>query len=166
MARLAHRPILPFVDDRLKARFWAKVDRSADCWLWTAWKRTSGYGGFGLCTGLGVVAHRVSWVIANGEEVPVGMLVCHTCDVRACVNPAHLWIGTHMQNVEDMISKGRASYPIGEARPNSKLTPDCVREIRRLRGQGATYESIGARFGVGTSTIVHVVMRRTWGHVR
>ena len=95
-------------------RFWSKVDKSGDCWVWTAavvgsrnpkFDHVGGYGVFGI--GRKVYrAHRVSWEMAHGP-IPDGMLVCHSCDNRGCVRPSHLFLGDQADNVRDMDSKGR-----------------------------------------------------------
>jgi hypothetical protein len=84
--------------------FWQRVDvRGPDeCWPWTGRTITNGYGGFGRTS-----AHRFAWGLANAAEVPPGKFVCHRCDVRLCVNPAHLWIGSHRENMKDATGKGR-----------------------------------------------------------
>ena len=89
-------------------RFWAKVDKSGDCWLWTASKTKEGYGYFRF-DGAMRKAHRMSWLLTNGE-IPEGMLVCHTCDNPSCVNPKHLWLGTNRDNMDDMNAKGRHGF--------------------------------------------------------
>jgi hypothetical protein len=68
--------------------------------------RFGGYGNIGV-DGVSKFAHRVSWETANGKTIPPGMYACHTCDVRLCVNPAHIWIGTPSQNMQDASAKGR-----------------------------------------------------------
>lgn len=89
-------------------RFWEKVDKSGDCWLWLGFVEPRGYGQF--CetgTRKTVPAHRVAWELHHGETIPAGLFVCHRCDVRHCVNPDHLWLGDHDENMKDMTSKGR-----------------------------------------------------------
>ena len=84
-----------------KIRFWSKVDKTGSCWVWTARCDKDGYGQFD-----GKQAHRTiySWEIG---EIPVGLLVCHSCDNPPCVNPSHLWLGTAKDNAQDRENKGR-----------------------------------------------------------
>jgi hypothetical protein len=93
-------------------RFWKYVARRSDdeCWLWLASKRKAGYGHFwdGKARD---GAHRFSWRLSTGRDVPPGMVVCHSCDNPSCVNPAHLWLGTPKQNRMDCQAKGRATIP-------------------------------------------------------
>ena len=94
-------------------RFWRFYDRSGDCWLWTGSITPGGYGKFGLHTPEGIRsigAHRLAWVLANGELIPEGMNVCHRCDIRHCGNPTHLFLGTQKDNIRDMFTKGRNSF--------------------------------------------------------
>ena len=86
-------------------RFWARVNRTDDCWLWTGWKD---WGGYGILTvkDKNIKAHRFSWELFFGP-IPLGLKVLHKCDVRLCVNPDHLFLGTNLDNSRDMVNKGR-----------------------------------------------------------
>lgn len=87
-------------------RFWEKVNKSGECWTWTACTHHQwGYGHF-RAGGKLVTAHRYSWELHNGP-IPPGMRVCHRCDNPPCVRPAHLFLGTDADNAHDMIAKGR-----------------------------------------------------------
>ena len=101
----------------LEARFWAKVDVTGDCWLWTGAKNHQGYGRVQLGRrGEGVIrAHRLAWQLANGDSIPSGMFVCHTCDTPSCVRPSHLWLGTRLDNMRDCARKGRINTVVARA---------------------------------------------------
>src|SRR5258708_7787002 len=82
-----------------------------DCWLWCAGKTHDGYGRFNYRNknnkSKHIMAHRFMWELINGA-IPEGLLVLHSCDNPSCVNPKHLFLGTHVDNMQDMVSKGRA----------------------------------------------------------
>ena len=109
-------------------RFWDKVDKTGECWIWTASKNKKGYGRFGFGS-RAQLAHRVSWLLSNGE-IPDGMLACHTCDNPPCVNPSHLWLGTQKDNVVDMSSKGRHG---------------CTKKTHCVHGHEYTIENTGTQ---------------------
>jgi hypothetical protein len=90
----------------LAERFWSKVDKSGECWLWTGALASSGYGAIRVRSYVTEYAHRVALKL-SGVEVPDGLFVCHHCDNPSCVNPAHLFVGTAKDNAQDMSRKGR-----------------------------------------------------------
>lgn len=135
-------------------RFWEKVDKSGDCWLWTAARRNGKrYGGFGVA-GKQLMAHRYSWELG-----------CHRCDNPPCVNPAHLFLGTNEQNMADMVAKGRSVHRFGEDNPDSRLTWDDV-ELIRLAGNTlpVSKTAIGKAFGVSDVMIGKILRRENWVH--
>lgn len=148
-------------------RFWKHVDRHGpdECWNWTGSTKSNGYGHLLPDSGRKKVAtHRLSWEMHNGP-IPEGLFVCHRCDNRACVNPAHLFLGTSQDNVTDMYQKGRnsrANRVSGERCHLSKLTADQVLEIR---ASGDRLRDIACRYGVHTNSIRAIKSRRVWKHV-
>jgi len=164
-------------------RFWSKVDTSGGmfaCWLWTAYRNRDGYGVIGFGRGILKLAHRASWEIAHGE-IPNNLWVLHRCDNPACVNPSHLWLGTVLDNNRDRDQKGRATHLSGDSHwthinpdgvrkgekvPNSKLTSDQVREIRRRYPLGGiSQRKLAKEFGITQSTLRAILTRKWWKHV-
>jgi hypothetical protein len=148
----------------MRQRFWGYVSCCSDgeCWEWTGTITPRGYGYLRIGgSGNPRHAHRISWVIHNGV-IPNGMFICHHCDNRLCVNPDHLFLGTPLDNTQDMIKKGRRNL---EGHPK-KLTPDLVREIRSLYAGGDhSYRDLARRFDVNFVTIGRVVRREYWSQV-
>lgn len=162
------------MDAGTKARFEAKVDRSGGpdaCHLWTG-SRGEGYGRI-FCGGRLEGAHRVAWAIAHGPipEGPGhhGTCVLHRCDVRACVNPAHLFLGSVADNNRDMAGKGRlvlAPPMPGERNGRAKLTGADVAEIRRRVAAGEARASLGKEFGVSGWQVTRIVSGTRWRDAR
>jgi hypothetical protein len=148
------------------SRFWSKVDKSGDCWLWTAALHDDGYGMFRTKSyGSMVGAHRHAWELTHGP-IPEGMCLCHHCDTPACVNPAHLFLGTHAENMEDMASKGRAKNQAGKLNGNVKLNEVDVLAIRaRYAAGGIILKELGAEYGVSTNAVWRIVHRKSWRHL-
>lgn len=147
----------------LEQRFWAKVHKTDTCWLWTAAKINGGYGSIGYGDKM-VLAHRLSWELHNGpthEE----LCVLHKCDAPACVNPDHLFLGTHADNMTDMTKKGRrVSTPrSGESNGRAKLTVAQVRDIRAREGQ--SQRALAKEFGLGQTQISHILSGKGWAHI-
>ena len=141
----------------MEERFWSKVDKSGDCWLWMASKR-EGYGKFKV-DGKTMCAHRVSWILTNGA-IPDGLLVRHKCR-NQCVNPAHLELGTVKDNVGDRIRDGTNNN--GEKHGMSKLTATQVLEIRRRAKEGSV--KLAKEFGVCYQTISEIIHKKSWTHI-
>lgn len=168
----------------VEADFWKKVAvaSTGTCWLWQGTIHHTGYGVFRMwIEGLpkNVPAHRASWIYAHGP-IPEGLLVCHTCDVRSCVNPNHLFLGTPADNSRDMVSKGRSASgddhpararpetrPRGAGHGRAKLTAADVRKMRRLRNtKGLSFPELGRRFGVSRTAARLAVIGKTWSHLK
>jgi hypothetical protein len=148
------------VDDA--GRYWARVERAEDgCWWWTGARTSAGYG-VTRWEGRRVYTHRVAWRLAFGG-IPEGRLVCHRCDVRRCVNPQHLFLGTDAENLADMAAKGRAQW--GERNPFARLTAVQVGEIRRRRTEGIRVKDLAAGDGVHPNTIGRIMGGKTWSRL-
>ena len=135
------------------------------CW---EWQGSCGQNGYATITyqNESWYVHRMAYELYKGP-IPPGVCVCHHCDNRKCVNPAHLWVGTKAENNADMFKKGRGrSFGLvrGEDCPNAKLTWADVDEIRRIGKCGAaTQRTLAHQFGVSHSTIGNVLREKTWG---
>jgi hypothetical protein len=149
-------------------RFWPKVDKSGDCWVWTASKNDRGYGHFGR-GGRTVSAHRVAWELARGP-IPEGLWVLHKCDNPPCVNPAHLFLGTPGDNARDREAKGRGNQGgggprAGEVNGRAKVTGEIVMEMRRRYAEGENAAALGRLFGITQSAAHQAVSGRSWKHL-
>ena len=157
----------PLETSKQRLRFWAKVERrgSDDCWLWIG-ARANGYGLFRLDTQRRASAHRISYAHHCGP-IPDGLWVLHDCDTPLCVNPRHLHLGTHRDNMREAVERGRQA--VGERAANSKLTADDVREIRRRcrkRGEGGErQDDVAEEFGISRNHIWMIIHRRAWKHL-
>lgn len=123
--------------DEIIARFLPKVHKTESCWLWTGTRNNQGYGMFSVKINgqrKNRLAHRVSWVLRHRESIPDGLILLHSCDNRRCVNPDHLRIGTHEENMADMVSKHRNTpewrYFNNKFNPYPSSEP--TREVRNL----------------------------------
>lgn len=143
-------------------RFWSRVDQSggADaCWPWTGRTNPKGYGEVSFA-GRTRRAHRVAWELSNGKRAPSELLVCHSCDVRRCCNPRHLWLRTHAENVAYMHTKRRGVNPprkTDEANGNAKLSDLAVQTIRTMAALGWSARDLAETFGVGRRHVRRIV---------
>lgn len=134
------------------------------CSEWTGGCNRSGYGQFRPVSGQPPIkAHRFAWILAFGA-IPAGLSVLHRCDNPVCVRINHLFLGTHQDNMDDMLAKGRGAAPAA-LRSRSKLSADDVRLIRTLAENGEPRSSLALRFGIDKSGITRLVNRRTFSDV-
>lgn len=148
----------------LEKRFEEKVERVTEsgCWIWTAGLNPMGYGRINTCSPRGVqLAHRVSFELYEGE-IPRGLLVCHLCDVRSCVNPDHLFLGTHADNSRDMAKKKRSTH--GKKNPSAKLTESQIKDIRANLHK--TNKELASEYGVHKNTIYYIRYSKTWRNLK
>lgn len=137
-------------------RFWEKVDKSGECWTWTACKDKDGYGFF-RHEGRNRKAHRFVLEEFMALSIDRKTLVCHRCDNPSCVRPEHLFVGDNGANQRDAAIKGRQR--------SQKLMPRDVRELRALRAAGADARSLAARYGIDKRTVYSIARREKWAHV-
>lgn len=130
-----------------------------ECWGWAASKQFRGYGQLHYKTGM-VTAHRISYELFVGP-IPKGMHVLHHCDNRECTNPAHLFLGTQKDNMDDRDSKNRVRH--GEAHPYARLTQGDVDEIRQLAATGMSHAEIANKYDSNTRHIGRIVRGERWG---
>lgn len=148
--------------DTMRERFYERVVVSDEdsCWLWVG-AYNGDYGRMPRGRGRGFGAHRASYLIHHGE-IPNGMEVCHSCDNPSCVNPYHLFAGTHADNMRDMKEKGKRR---GVLQARAKLTDADIPVIWRMRAEGHKQEDIAKRFGMSRTGIANVLQGHTWTHV-
>lgn len=171
-------------------RFWMKVQRCEHgetcpdcCWLWRGTQTRGGYGNVGIRQDgrpRTMRANRLSWILAHGA-IPAGMNVLHNCptgDNRLCVNPAHLWLGSHKENTQDALRKGRLAtgerhglhrHPEriarGEHIGGARLSREQVLDIRYLTAHGMPQRLLGAIYAVSGATIGKIVRGESWAHI-
>lgn len=151
-------------------RFFEKIDKTSYCWNWTASSRGNGYGAFKF-KGKVIDAHRVSWMIHNGE-IPKGLFVCHKCDNRKCVNPDHLFLGTQKDNMQDCKNKGRLVTPKkecfkkGHVAYNAKLQDSIVLLILKKIKEGIKLIDISKELCVSYQTIRDINIGRSYINIR
>jgi hypothetical protein len=149
-------------------RFWSKVNKDipSGCWEWMGCVNGWGYGIINI-NGKTWRTHRISWMLAHGEWP--NLFVCHKCDNPKCVNPDHLFLGTHNDNMRDMVSKDRhfKGVPVcGEHHPLHKLTDRTAIEIREKYASGKyTQRELAKQYGVSQRGVWRVIHHQSWNYI-
>lgn len=137
-----------------------------ECWEWTKRLNDHGYG-LTYVKGKQVFVHRVAWKKVFGK-IPKGLCICHSCDNRKCFNPDHLWLGTHLENMQDMASKGVLLIHAarGEKQANAKFTDQQIKLIREeYSNNNISIRSLAKKNFVCYSTMHCILTRKTWKHI-
>lgn len=155
-----------FKRDQDLIRFWSKANKDGDttCWLWEGGKEKEGYGLFSLWIGTNkykaAKAHRISFALNNPNE-PIPEQVCHSCDVKLCVNPSHLWSGNQLLNMKDKAKKGRNNpcpdALLGQFHQSSKLNTIDIVTIIRIAELGMPHVDIAKYFETSTANVSVIV---------
>lgn len=157
-----------------KEEFFKRIEKTDYCWNWIGFKDRSGYG-FIKWDGRHQRSHRIMYMIHHNIVLPKGRgssgtIVLHKCDNTSCVNPDHLFLGTQLDNVRDMMNKGRGNHPGIKGIKNgmAKLNEILVKEIRKYKknNPNISQKNIGKLFNVSQMTICRVLNRVLWGHVK
>lgn len=148
---------------RFKERFLSHVRKTNNCWYWTASVFSCNGRARAILGTRSVIAARVSYVLFKGKIS--SNLVCHTCDNILCVNPKHLFLGTHKDNAQDMIQKGRKFLTYGTTNGRAKLKDKEVIAIRSLAKHGVSNSSLAKQFNVSYSNICLITSGKSWQHL-
>lgn len=144
-------------------RFWLKVEKrdTDECWSWCGGKSERGYGQLSDGRHRSIRSHRISYEIHKGA-IPDRMLVLHSCDNPSCVNPAHLSLGTQLDNMADKCAKGRLVAPIGERNGQAKITTEQARQIKLSMERS---ENLATMFGISAKMVRNIRTGRSWKHI-
>jgi hypothetical protein len=144
-------------------RLYRKVffDPNSGCWLFVGSYTTNGYGLLMNANRIVTTAHRVSWEL-HKRKIPLGMSVLHKCDVRCCVNPEHLFLGTNDENVADKVTKGRQWHPKGERNYFALLKET---EAREIKNSNKTNDELANIYNISSWTVKNIKSGKSWKHL-
>lgn len=148
---------------RDRVQRWTVQRDDESCWDWVGFTHPQGYGHLTIA-GMLFKAHRAAYEAYNGP-IPHEMHVLHRCDNPGCVNPDHLFLGTHTDNMQDKASKNRSAVMAGEDNPHSKLSTWMVADIIRRRRNGEPGVNVAQLYGVSPCTVSAINVGRNWSHV-
>lgn len=171
---------IPKLSNERKNAFWAKInvtENKDECWEWKEYVDKNGYGRFKIGRTF-FPSHRVSFSLSKKGKLS-SFLVCHKCDNPKCCNPAHLFLGTQQENIDDCIAKGRyitgdkngmVKHPElvtkGDKHHNAKFTDSQIIDIRKIYAEGKTsHKKLGKIYSVSANTIKDIVNGKTWKHL-
>jgi hypothetical protein len=157
---------VPQLDVEQTTRFWAKVQKQSRdaCWFWTANVNNKGYGLFKVGNRM-VSTHRIAYLLGTGVQ-PNELHVLHSCDIKRCCNPRHLFMGTNQDNCDDYAAKGLSPNlghdQVGEQNGNARLTEH---DVRVIRASSDIQRVTAARFGITQVMVSRIKLRKAWAHV-
>ena len=158
--------------EKFVKRFWSKVEKKSEseCWLWKGsydksgygriWEHISGSAKYRTAIRRVWCAHRLSFFIENGFEPE---MVCHSCDVRGCVNPCHLWAGNQKMNMQDMVSKGRSTW--GTKNHSAKHSDDLYKKVKNLVEAGKRPSVIAREVSITVRAVERFKKSARWRYL-
>jgi len=136
---------------KLTKRLLSKVNKTESCWLWTGAMNSAGYGLFSF-EGKEALAHRFSYRLFTGE-IPDGLVILHSCDVRECINPEHLSVGTHTENMEDCLAKGRHNSQLSNFLDHTQKAEIRIKYLQNK----VSMDKLASEYGVAKTTIFRAI---------
>ena len=134
------------------------IVKTDTCWVWKGRTNKKGYGIIGFRNEDGRMAHRVAWILKNGE-IPEGLCVCHKCDNPPCVNPDHLFLGTNQENIADRHAKGRSNAPRGEQHGMSVLNDH---QVKQIQSDPRPSRQVGKTYGISKTHVLRIKKGESW----
>lgn len=153
---------------RKQKPFWEYVEKTETCWLWRGGTTGNGYGAYRF-NKIPRKAHHIAYILTHGELPKLsakhidGLVIMHSCDNTLCVNPLHLSLGTHMQNIQDRQMKQRNAR--GESHSRAKLCEQDVLRIRESYLFGANLKDLCSIYGISKRGIKSIIDRQNWRHI-
>lgn len=155
-----HIPMPILIMDTIM-RFWDKVNKTGSCWLWTAYTDEDGYGGFKIDKKTYRATRIAYWMFYQKD--PGDLDVLHECNNPPCVNPAHLFLGTPLENTRHCVLEGRRPKH-GSLNGQAKSTGETITKIRSLKGE-FSYSELGRMFNYSTAHINDIMNYKKWKHI-
>jgi predicted transcriptional regulator len=152
------------IQQRYIAKFNKKISKTDTCWLWKGYIDNLGYGRIHIY-GKTEKAHRASFIFFKKKKID-GLCVLHKCDNRSCVNPKHLFLGTQLDNIKDMVNKKRNNTAKGEANYSATINSNDAIKIKTLLKSGMSCTEIAKFLNVKRSTVYLIKYNKSWNHIK